>query len=97
MVRCQAAVDLHGDGAVRRGDDREDVRDDAERVFRPYFGPTMQCACEGLTFDSTNLHEFAYAAFANLAKVMGDELLRVLGELVPHLATVTGQDEERFE
>ena len=53
--------------------------------------------CEGLTFNSTDMHEFAYAAFANLAKVMGDELLRVLGELVPHLATVTGQDEERFE
>ena len=34
--------------------------------FRPYFGMTMQCACEGLTLDSTDLHEFVYAAFANL-------------------------------
>ena len=65
--------------------------------FRPYFGPTMQCACEGLTFDSTDLHEFAYAAFANLAKVMGDEFAPVLGELVPHLVTVISQDEGQFE
>jgi len=65
--------------------------------FRPYFGPTMQCACEGLTFDSTDLHEFAYAAFANLAKVMGEEFAPVLGELVPHLVTVIAQDEGQFE
>ncbi|KAL9183593.1 hypothetical protein ACHAXT_004449 [Thalassiosira profunda] len=65
--------------------------------FRPYFGPTMQCACEGLTFDSTDLHEFAYAAFANLAKVMGEEFAPVLGELVPHLVTVIGQDEGQLE
>lgn len=65
--------------------------------FRPYFGPTMQCACEGLMFDSTDLHEFAYAAFANLSKVMGDEFAPVLGELVPHLVTVISQDEGQFE
>ena len=65
--------------------------------FRPYFGPTMQCACEGLTLESTDLHEFAYAAFANLAKVMGDEFAPVLGELVPHLVTVISQDEGQFE
>ena len=65
--------------------------------FRPYFGPTMQCACEGLTFESTDLHEFAYAAFANLAKVMGEEFAPVLGELVPHLVTVIAQDEGQFE
>ncbi|KAL7465987.1 hypothetical protein ACHAXS_006283 [Conticribra weissflogii] len=65
--------------------------------FRPYFSSTMQCACEGLTFDSTDLHEFAYAAFANLAKVMENEFAPVLGELVPHLITVIGQDEGQFE
>ena len=65
--------------------------------FRPYFGATMQCACEGLTFDSTDLHEFAYAAFANLAKVMGDEFAPVLEQLVPHLVTVISQDEGQFE
>ena len=57
----------------------------------------MQCPCEGLTFDSTDLHEFAYAAFANLAKVMGDEFSPMLGELVLYLATVIGQDKGRFE
>ena len=65
--------------------------------FRPYFAMTMQCACEGLTYDSTDLHEFAYAAFANLAKVMGEEFAPVLAELVPHLVTVISQDEGQFE
>jgi hypothetical protein len=65
--------------------------------FRPYFAMTMQCACEGLTYDSTDLHEFAYAAFANLAKVMGEEFEPVLAELVPHLVTVISQDEGQFE
>lgn len=65
--------------------------------FKPYFAATMQCACEGLTYDSTDLHEFAYALFANLAKVMGDEFAPVLGELVPHLVKVIGQDEGQLE
>ena len=65
--------------------------------FRPYFSSTMQCACEGLTFDSTDLHEFAYAAFANLAKVMETEFSPVLGELVPHLVTVIAQDEGELQ
>mmetsp|Transcript_14089 Transcript_14089/g.28734 ORF Transcript_14089/g.28734 Transcript_14089/m.28734 type:complete len:1075 (+) Transcript_14089:116-3340(+) len=66
-------------------------------TFRPYFQSTMQCACEGLTFESTDLHEFAYAAFANLSKVMGDEFSPVLQELVPHLITVISQDEGQLE
>lgn len=66
-------------------------------AFRPYFSGTMRCACEGLTFDSTDLHEFAYAVFANLAKVMGEEFAPVLGELVPHLVTVVGADEGQIE
>lgn len=65
--------------------------------FRPYFAPTMACACEGLTYDSTDLHEFAYAVFANLAKVMGEEFAPVLGELVPHLVKVIGADEGQLE
>ena len=65
--------------------------------FRPYFSMTMQCACEGLTYDSTDLHEFAYAAFPNLAKVMGEEFAPVLAEFVPHLVTVISQDEGQFE
>lgn len=65
--------------------------------FRPYFQQTMQCACEGLTFDCTELHEFAYAVFANLSKVMGEEFAPVLGELVPHLIDVIKMDEGQFE
>lgn len=65
--------------------------------FRPYFAQTMQCACEGLTFDSTDLHEFAYAVFANLAKVMKEEFSPVLAELVPHLTKVIGADEGGLE
>eukprot|EP00568_Trieres_chinensis_P003331 CAMPEP_0183297598 /NCGR_PEP_ID=MMETSP0160_2-20130417/4834_1 /TAXON_ID=2839 ORGANISM="Odontella Sinensis, Strain Grunow 1884" /NCGR_SAMPLE_ID=MMETSP0160_2 /ASSEMBLY_ACC=CAM_ASM_000250 /LENGTH=1086 /DNA_ID=CAMNT_0025459447 /DNA_START=174 /DNA_END=3434 /DNA_ORIENTATION=+ len=66
-------------------------------TFRPYFSETMRCACEGLTIDSTDLHEFAYAVFANLAKVMGEEFSPVLGELVPHLVKVVGEDEGGIE
>jgi hypothetical protein len=65
--------------------------------FRTYFTGTMKCACEGLTYDSTDLHEFAFAAFANLAKVMGDEFAPALSELVPHLVSVINQDEGRYE
>eukprot|EP00586_Coscinodiscus_wailesii_P001344 CAMPEP_0172477774 /NCGR_PEP_ID=MMETSP1066-20121228/1216_1 /TAXON_ID=671091 /ORGANISM="Coscinodiscus wailesii, Strain CCMP2513" /LENGTH=1060 /DNA_ID=CAMNT_0013236659 /DNA_START=98 /DNA_END=3280 /DNA_ORIENTATION=- len=65
--------------------------------FRPYFAATMKCACEGLTTDSTDLKEFAYALFANLGKVMGDEFAPVLPELVPHLYGVIRQNEGSLE
>jgi importin-4 len=65
--------------------------------FRPYFAITMQCAMEGLTLDSTELQEFAYAVFANLAKVMGEEFAPVLSDLVPFLIQVIEQDEGQFE
>jgi hypothetical protein len=68
-----------------------------KEAFQPYFLVTMQCAMEGLTFDSTDLHEFAYAVFANLAKVMGEEFAPVLPELVPHLIQVIGADEGQLE
>ena len=68
-----------------------------KQTFRPYFTGTMQCACDGLATDSTDLHEFAYAAFANLAKVMGEEFAPVLPELVPHLVKVIGADEGTLE
>jgi len=58
---------------------------------------TMECACEGLTRDSTDLHEFAYAVFANLSKVMKEEFAPALPELVPHLVTVIGTDEGSLE
>eukprot|EP00559_Dactyliosolen_fragilissimus_P001115 CAMPEP_0184862296 /NCGR_PEP_ID=MMETSP0580-20130426/6766_1 /TAXON_ID=1118495 /ORGANISM="Dactyliosolen fragilissimus" /LENGTH=1085 /DNA_ID=CAMNT_0027360083 /DNA_START=537 /DNA_END=3794 /DNA_ORIENTATION=+ len=66
-------------------------------TFRPYFSGTMKCACEGLTIDSTDLHEFAYAAFANLSKVMEEEFSPCLPELVDHLVSVIGQDEGQLE
>lgn len=66
-------------------------------TFRPYFQPTMQCAVEGLTQDSTDLHEFAYAVFANLAKVMKEEFAPTLPELVPHLVKVIGTDEGQLQ
>lgn len=66
-------------------------------TFRPYFQVTMESACEGLTRDSTDLHEFAYAVFANLAKVMKEEFGPALPELVPHLVTVIGTDEGQLE
>ena len=47
--------------------------------------------------NSTDLHDFAYAAFANLSKVMGNEFAPVLAELVLHLVTVISQDEGQFE
>lgn len=65
--------------------------------FRPYFTNTMMCACEGLTLDSVDLHEFAYAVFANLSKVMGEEFSTVLSDLVPHLTAAIKQDEGQVE
>ena len=66
-------------------------------TFRPYFAPTMQCAMEGLTTDSTDLQEFAYAVFANLAKVMKEEFAPVIPDLVPHLLQVINMDEGQLE
>jgi len=65
--------------------------------FRPHFVVTMRHACDGLTLDSTDLHEFAYALFANLSKVMGEEFSPCLPELVPHLLEVIGKDDGCFE
>ena len=68
--------------------------------FRPYFTQTMQSAMEGLTLNvetSTDLQEFAYAVFANLAKVMKEEFAPALPELVPHLLKVIDMDEGQIE
>jgi hypothetical protein len=61
--------------------------------FRPYFTATMQCAIAGLQMDSTELQEFAYAVFANLAKVMKEDFQPALPELVPHLVAVIEEEE----
>lgn len=66
-------------------------------TFRPYFQSTMECAVDGLRLDSTDLHEFAYAVFANLAKVMKEEFSPALPELVPHLVAVIQQEEGKLE
>jgi hypothetical protein len=66
-------------------------------AFRPYFPATMQCAMEGLSTDSTELQEFAYAVFANLSKVMKEEFAPALPDLVPHLLKVIDQDEGQLE
>jgi importin-4 len=68
-----------------------------KETFRPYFPPTMQCALEGLTMDSTDLQEFAYAVFANLAKVMQEDFAPALPDLVPFLIQVIDQDEGQLE
>ena len=65
--------------------------------FRPYFVMTMQRAMEGLTMNSTDLQEFAYAVFANLSTVMKEEFAPALPDLVPFLIQVIDQDEGQFE
>ena len=81
------AIECMGHVAIAVGKER----------FRPYFVDTMRHACDGLTLDSTDLHEFAYALFANLGKVMGGEFSPCLPELVPHLLEVVGKDDGCFE
>jgi hypothetical protein len=66
-------------------------------TFRPYFTVTMQSAMEGLSTESTDLQEFAYAVFANLAKVMKEEFAPALPDLVPHLVKVIEMDEGQLE
>jgi hypothetical protein len=66
-------------------------------TFRPYFMETMQSAMNGLSLNSTDLQEFAYAVFANLAKVMKDDFAPALPELVPHLIEVIDMDEGQLE
>ena len=67
-------------------------------LFRPYFAVTMQCAMEGINMtDSTDLQEFAYAVFANLAKVMKEEFAPALPDLVPHLIKVLEEDDGQLE
>mmetsp|Transcript_17104 Transcript_17104/g.39311 ORF Transcript_17104/g.39311 Transcript_17104/m.39311 type:complete len:1066 (+) Transcript_17104:110-3307(+) len=62
-------------------------------TFRPYYQMTMQCAHECIKSESTELHEFAYAVFANLSKVMKEEFAPALPLLVPHLLVVIADDE----
>eukprot|EP00536_Pseudo-nitzschia_multiseries_P014497 jgi/Psemu1/262211/estExt_Genewise1Plus.C_7140005 len=62
-------------------------------TFRPYYQMTMECAHECIKSESTELHEFAFAVFANLSKVMKEEFGPALQLLVPHLLVVIADDE----
>lgn len=68
-----------------------------KEAFRPYLEATVTCAMEGLQFDSTDLQEFAFAVFANLAKIMEDEFAPALPQLVPFLVNILEQDEGQLE
>ena len=59
--------------------------------FRPYFMETIRVAGSVLTLDNPELHEYAYAVFANLAKVMEREFSPCLADLVPHLLEVVAK------
>ena len=65
--------------------------------FSPYFTPVMKSAAQGLSSEDTDLHEFAYVLFANLAKVMEEEFGPVLPELVPHLLKVVESEDGALE
>eukprot|EP00611_Tribonema_gayanum_P025635 TRINITY_DN588_c0_g1_i2.p1 TRINITY_DN588_c0_g1~~TRINITY_DN588_c0_g1_i2.p1 ORF type:complete len:1076 (-),score=449.83 TRINITY_DN588_c0_g1_i2:206-3433(-) len=54
-------------------------------AFQPYVNMCMQSASEGLKIDNVELHEFAYTFFANLSKVLKDQMAPFMPELVPHL------------
>ena len=99
MTKCMALTNehlfsLHGRALECMGHMAIAV---GRETFRPYFQVTMECACEGLTRESTDLHEFAYAVFANLSKVMKEEFAPALSDLVPHLVKVIGTDEGSLE
>lgn len=81
------AVECMGHMAVAVGRD----------TFRPHFHETMRYALEGLSVDNTELHEFAYALFANLAKIMKDEFSPALSDLVPHLVNVLETEDAMYE
>lgn len=66
-------------------------------AFRPYLEATVQCAMEGCQFDSTDLQEFAFAVFANVAKPMKEEFAPALPQLVPYLISIVEQDEGQLE
>ncbi|CAM9780208.1 unnamed protein product, partial [Discosporangium mesarthrocarpum] len=53
--------------------------------FKPYTDACIVQAVEGLKIDSMELHEFSYTFFANLAKVLGEDMGQYMGQLLPHL------------
>jgi len=58
-------------------------------AFAPYLDMCMRSAEMSLQLeDATELHEFTYAFFANIAKVIETDFAPFLGALVPHLCEV---------
>ncbi|CAM9255040.1 unnamed protein product [Laminaria digitata] len=53
--------------------------------FKPYVEPCIMQAEQGLQFDCTELHEYSYTFFANLAKVLEEDMSAHVERLVPHL------------
>eukprot|EP00903_Cladosiphon_okamuranus_P009337 g8905.t1 len=53
--------------------------------FKPYVEPCIVQAEQGLRFDSTELHEYSYTFFANLAKVLEEDMSVHVTRLAPHL------------
>ncbi|CAM9940163.1 unnamed protein product, partial [Ectocarpus sp. 12 AP-2014] len=53
--------------------------------FKPYVEPCIAQAEQGLQFDCTELHEYSYTFFANLAKVLEEDMSVHVARLAPHL------------
>ncbi len=68
-----------------------------KEAFRPYFIETVKVSAHSLSLDSTDLHEYAFAVFANLSKVMEREFSGVLPELVPHTLEVIKKEDGGIE
>ncbi|CAM9175169.1 unnamed protein product [Pylaiella littoralis] len=53
--------------------------------FKPYVEPCIAQAEQGLLFDSTELHEYSYTFFANIVKVLEEDMGAHVARLAPHL------------
>eukprot|EP00632_Arachnochrysis_sp_CCMP2950_P010922 CAMPEP_0185695796 /NCGR_PEP_ID=MMETSP1164-20130828/4745_1 /TAXON_ID=1104430 /ORGANISM="Chrysoreinhardia sp, Strain CCMP2950" /LENGTH=479 /DNA_ID=CAMNT_0028362663 /DNA_START=3 /DNA_END=1439 /DNA_ORIENTATION=+ len=56
--------------------------------FAPYRDAAIVSASQNLKLDSTELAEYSYGFFANVAKVLRADIAGLLSELVPHLLDV---------
>mmetsp|Transcript_20737 Transcript_20737/g.26835 ORF Transcript_20737/g.26835 Transcript_20737/m.26835 type:complete len:1175 (-) Transcript_20737:204-3728(-) len=66
--------------------------------FAKYRDHALHAATKNLDFDSTELAEYSYGFFANIAKVMRHEFAPLIPQLVPHLLDVISrQDGATFD
>ena len=56
--------------------------------FAPYRDTALASASANLDLDSTELHEYAYGFFANMAKVMRHEFAPLIPTFIPHILDV---------